>query len=182
MNPIDIIKDFYRPGSKAHDIVVRHGEDVARKAVATARKVAHLGPNLEFIREAAVLHDIAIFLTDTPKLDCRGTYPYVCHGYLGRELLEKRSLPKHALVCERHVGIGITAEDVRKHNLPLPERDMIPLSIEERIICYADKFFSKNGRRAEPEKTVEEVLRSIAHYGLDKVATFRSWLELFGSQ
>ncbi len=181
MNPNDIINDFYRCGSKAHEIVARHGEDVARKAVATARRVPHLGPDLQFIREAAVLHDIAIYLTDTPKLDCYGKYPYVCHGYLGRELLEKRDLPKHALVCERHVGIGITAEDVRRQHLPLPERDMIPLSIEERIICYADKFFSKNGRRTEPEKSVEEVLRIIAHYGPDKVAIFRSWMELFGS-
>ncbi|MBN2319246.1 MAG: HD domain-containing protein [Acidobacteria bacterium] len=179
MNPIDIINGYYTPGSKAHEIVVRHGEDVARKAVTVAEKVGHLNPDLEFIREAAMLHDVAIFLTDTPKLDCHGKHPYVCHGYLGRELLENRNLPKHALVCERHVGVGITAEDVRRHNLPLPERDMIPLSIEERIICYADKFFSKNGRKTETEKSVEEVLRNIARYGHDKVATFQSWLELF---
>ena len=181
MNPIDIINKYYQPGSRSHDIVVCHGEDVARKAVATAQKVRHLNPDIEFIREAAMLHDIAIFLTDTPKLDCYGKHPYVCHGYLGRELLEERNLLRHALVCERHVGIGITAEDVRKQGLPLPERDMVPISIEERIVCYADKFFSKNGRRTETEKSPEEVLRSIGPYGHDKVATFQSWLKLFGS-
>jgi uncharacterized protein len=180
MNPIDIINDYYRPGSKAHEIIVRHGEDVARKAEAVAGKIPHINPDLEFIREAAMLHDIAIFLTDTPKLDCHGDRPYVCHGYLGRELLDKRNLPRHALVCERHVGIGISAEDIRKHKLPLPERDMIPISIEEQIVCYADKFFSKNGRRTESEKSAEEVLRYIARYGHEKVATFRSWLKLFG--
>ncbi len=179
MNPIDIINEYYQTGSEVHKIVVRHGEDVTRKAITVAHKVRHLNPDLEFIREAAMLHDVAIFLTKTPKLGCHGKYPYVCHGYLGRELLENRDLPKHALVCERHVGIGITAEDVRKRKLPLPGRDMMPVSLEERIICYADKFFSKNGCRAGTEKPVAEVLRSIAPYGRDKVATFRSWLQLF---
>ncbi|MBN2241698.1 MAG: HD domain-containing protein [Acidobacteria bacterium] len=180
MNPIDIINEFYAPGSRAHGITVRHGEDVARKAVAVARRVPHLLPDIDFIREAAMLHDIAIFLTDTPGLDCRGAYPYVCHGYLGRELLEERNLPRHALVCERHVGIGISAEDVRRHNLPLPQRDMMPLSIEEKIVCFADKFYSKESRSTEPEKSVEEIVRSIARYGADKAAIFQSWLELFG--
>jgi len=181
MNPIDIINEYYQPGSKSRDIVVRHGEDVARKALAVARKVRHLDPDLEFIREAAMLHDVAIFLTDTPKLDCHGEHPYVCHGYLGRELLEKRDLFRHALVCERHVGVGITAEDIRRHKLPLPERDMVPLSIEEKIVCYADKFFSKKGRIKETEKSVEEVLHSVARYGRDKADTFRIWLQMFGS-
>ncbi len=179
MNPMDILNEYYRAGSEAHKIVVRHGEDVTRKAIEVAHKVRHLNPDFEFIREAAMLHDVAIFLTDTPKLDCHGKYPYVCHGYLGRKLLENRDLPKHALVCERHVGIGITAEEVLKRNLPLPKRDMIPVSLEEWIICYADKFFSKNGRRTEREKPVAEVLLTIAPYGCDKIATFRSWLRLF---
>ena len=96
MNPDDIIDEYYKPGSKAHDILVRHGENVARKAVAVALKVPHLNPDPEFIREAAMLHDIAIFLTDTPKLDCTGTHPYVCHGYLGESFLKSvtcRNMP-----------------------------------------------------------------------------------------
>jgi len=180
MNPFDIIAEYYEPGSKAYDILVRHGEDVARKAVAVAGKVAHLNPDLEFIQEAAMLHDIAIFMTNTPELGCTGKYPYVCHGYLGRKLLENNELPKHALVCERHVGVGITAEDIKRHKLPLPERDMIPVSIEEQIICFADKFFSKNGLHAATEKPVPDVLRAIKQYGHDKLTTFLSWIQLFG--
>jgi uncharacterized protein len=181
MNPIEIINEYYRPGSKTHDILVRHGEDVSRKAVAVALRVPHLNPDIEFIREASMLHDIAIFLTDTPKLDCGGTHPYVCHGFLGRELLEGRNLHRHALVCERHVGLGITAEDVRRYSLPLPERDMVPVSIEEQIICFADKFYSKKGHRTGPGESVEEILRSVSRYGPGKAAIFQSWLELFGS-
>ena len=127
-----------------------------------------------------MLHDIAIFLTNTPELGCTGKYPYVCHGYLGREILVTKGLFRHALVCERHVGVGITAAEIRRHELPLPKRDMIPISIEEQIICFADKFFSKNGDRAITEKSIEDILRTIEQYGPDKLATFQSWIQLFG--
>jgi len=179
MSPVDVINEFYHPESRAYGILLQHGTNVARKAVHAAGKVPHLNPDLEFIQEAAMLHDIAIFLTNTPELDCKGKYPYICHGYLGREILENKGLPRHALVCERHVGVGITAEEIKRHQLPLPERDMVPISIEEQAICFADKFFSKNGRKLETENPVEEILRKLARYGPEKVKTFKAWLRLF---
>lgn len=180
MNPVDIINEFYNPGSKTYKILVQHGQAVARKAVAAAEKVPHLKPDLDFIQEAAMLHDIGIFLTDTPKLGCHGKHPYICHGYLGRELLVNNGLPIHALVCERHVGVGITAAEIQCHCLPLPMRNMVPVSIEEQIICYADKFFSKKSRSVTKEKPVEEILRKLERYGADKVSIFQSWIKLFG--
>jgi uncharacterized protein len=179
MNPIDIISELYSPGSKTYYILIHHGRQVAHKAMAAAKKIPHLKPDLDFIKEAAMLHDIGIFLTNSPKLGCTGEYPYVCHGYLGREILENRQLPAHALVCERHVGVGITSEDIRRNNLPLPERDMIPISIEEQAICFADKFFSKNGHTDVHEKSVEEILKTLRPYGPEKVACFQSWVQLF---
>ncbi len=179
MNPIDIIAEFYEPGSKAYHILIQHGQQVADKAMAAAKRILHLKPDLDFIKEAAMLHDIGIFMTNTPELGCTGEYPYVCHGYLGRKLLEKRQLPAHALVCERHVGGGITSQDIRRNNLPLPQRDMMPISIEEQAICFADKFFSKNGNMDVPEKSVEEILNALRPYGPEKVACFQSWVRLF---
>ncbi|MBU0986810.1 MAG: phosphohydrolase [Proteobacteria bacterium] len=180
MNPIDIISEFYEPGSRIFNLLVRHGQDVARKAIQAAQKVPHLNPSLDFIKEAAMLHDIGIFLTNSPELGCTGKYAYICHGYLGREMLVNLGLPVHALVCERHVGVGITAEEIQRHRLPLPERNMVPVSIEEQIICFADKFFSKNNDRIETEKSVKEILLSLERYGTDKVMTFQSWVKLFG--
>jgi uncharacterized protein len=179
MNPIDIISEFYDSGSRAYKVLIQHGKQVANKAIEAAGKVPHLAPDLNFIREAAMLHDIGIFLTDTPELDCTGSYPYVCHGYLGRTILENKGLPAHALVCERHVGVGITAEDIKRHNLPLPERDMVPISIEEQVICFADKFFSKNGNMVANEKPVENILSNLERYGPDKAAYFQTWVQLF---
>ncbi|MFO7972343.1 MAG: HDIG domain-containing protein [Desulfobacterales bacterium] len=179
MDPLEIIAEFYKPGTRIYDILVQHGQQVAAKAVSAAKKVPHLNPDLNFIREAAMLHDIGIFLTHTPEFNCTGKYPYVCHGYLGREVLESKGLPKHALVCERHVGVGITAEEIKRHNLPLPGRNMVPLSIEEQVICFADKFFSKNGNLIGTEKSVEDILCRLEPYGADKVIIFQSWVRLF---
>lgn len=179
MNPYDAIKEYYQPGSTAYAILVKHAENVARKAVAAARNVAHLGPDLQFVHEASMLHDIAIFLTNAPQLGCFGRFPYVCHGYLGRELLERMKLPRHALVCERHVGCGITVQEIREKKLPLPERDMVPISLEEQVICYADKFFSKKDLTVEKEKTVSEVVSTVSSLGEGKVAIFCKWLKTF---
>jgi uncharacterized protein len=88
-----------------------------------------------------MLHDIGILHTKSPGLGCHGKYPYICHGFLGRELLDRIGLPEYGLISERHVGVGISSDDIRTFTLPLPERDMVPVSIEEQIICYADKFF-----------------------------------------
>ena len=180
MDPIKIIKKYYDFKSKTYQLLVHHSRMVTEKALRIAKRVEHLNPDLNFIEEAAMLHDIGIFLTNEPKIGCYGDKPYVCHGYLGREILEKEGFPKHALVCERHIGIGITVEDIEEKELPLPKRDMIPLSVEEQIICFADKFFSKNSDFLLKEKPLERVRKGISKYGEEKLRQFDEWMKLFG--
>lgn len=179
MNPLDIIDEYYEQGAVLYEILIQHGENVAKKALDAAKNVSRLNPDFDFIRDAAMLHDIGIFLTDTPKLGCTGRHPYICHGYLGRNILEKKGMTKLALVCERHVGVGITPEDIRRYHLPLPERNMAPVSIEEQIICYADKFYSKNNDLIPKEKSVEDIKLVLEQYGHDKVVKFQSWVDMF---
>jgi len=180
MKPIDIINKFYKPGSKTQKILVTHSMAVAQKALDAAKRVSHLNPDYRFVEEAAMLHDIGIFYTNAASLGCTGKYPYVSHGYLGRQLLEDKGLPRHALVCERHVGVGLTLDEIRKHSLPLPERDAVPITIEEQIVCYADKFFSKKSDQNGEEQSVETVIKNIEVYGQDKVERFKAWVDLFG--
>jgi len=179
MRPLEIITRYYDPSTKAFRILREHGELVADRSLKAAARVGHLNPDLDFIREAAMLHDIAIFQTDSPKIDCRGAEPYVRHGILGRDMLDALGMSRHGLVCERHVGVGISAEDIQRFDLPLPVRDMRPVTIEEQIICYADKFFSKNGAGVSREKSVAEIVASIEPYGADKVERFMGWVTLF---
>lgn len=174
-----IIGKYYQPGSLSHEVLVAHGEAVADKARAIALSMPAHAPDVDFIVEAALLHDIGMFLTRAPGLGCHGDRDYICHGYLGRELLEKEGLPRHALVCERHVGVGLTADEIVKHNLPVPRREMLPISLEEKIICYADKFFSKSRGALRREKTVEEVRAEISRYGPEQLERFEALHQLF---
>lgn len=181
MESLEIIQKYYNPKSRGCRALIKHSQAVVGKALKVAKKVKNLKPDLKFIEEASMLHDIGIFLTKAPEIDCYGKKPYVCHGYLGRKILEREGLPRHALVCERHVGVGITKEDIKKQNLPLPKRDMVPVSIEEKIICFADKFFSKK-QRISKERSIDEIKNNLSKFGEDKVKKFEEWLKLFGEK
>jgi len=177
---ISLIKKYYPEGSLAFNYLYEHSTAVASFALRIAEQNPQLNPDLEFIHTSALLHDIGIFMTDASKFGCYGDHPYLAHGYLGRELLEKEGFPKHALVCERHVGVGISREDIIRNNLPLPHRDMIPLSTEEEIVCYADKFFTKKDGKLSTPKDPENILKNLAKYGSDKPAIFQGFMDKFG--
>lgn len=181
MDPIKIIEEYYSSESRAYHFLVHHSRMVAEKALKIARRVMHLNPDPDFIHDAAMLHDIGIFFTNEPAIGCHGNKAYICHGYLGRELLEKAGFPKHGLVCERHVGVGISLEDIVQRNLPLPRRDMVPLTLEEQIICFADKFFSKDTEFLLKEKPLERVRKGIAKFGEEKLRRFDEWWKIFGT-
>ncbi len=176
VDAVKLIKKYY-PKGKARDIVIEHGKDVRDFALEIVDKHPELNADREFVAEAAMLHDIAVFMVDAPRIDCHGRYPYICHGYLGREILDKEGLPKHALVCERHIGIGLKEKDILKRKLPIPLRDMRPLTIEEKIVCFADLFYSKT--RIGKRITTETVSRKLRRHGRKKVKKFRRWCKVF---
>ncbi len=172
----------YFPDQESLAIVREHSRLVATKALAVADALGNMAIDLQFVEEAALLHDIGVCRTNVPKIGCSGTEPYIRHGLIGREILEAEGLPRHALVCERHIGVGLTAADIREQNLPLPERDMTPLTVEERIVCFADLFYSKHPGSVGVEKSIEKVRMSIGKFGENKVRIFDGWLREFGSR
>ena len=177
MNSQAIINKYYTSGTKLYDIYMSHAEDVKNKALLIVQKHPELAVDVCFIEEAAMLHDIAIFQTYAPHIGCKGTMPYICHGYLGRELLAAEGFPKHGLVCERHTGVGLRLEEILNRELPIPHRDMRPQSLEEKIICFADKFYSKSqlGR----EKSVKKIRAGLEKHGKYQVKVFDEWCEMF---
>ncbi|GAB4485134.1 MAG: HD domain-containing protein [Thermodesulfovibrionales bacterium] len=179
MSARDLLRKYYPEGSRVSEILIAHSHAVAEKALEIAAGLSSLNPDLVFIEEAAMLHDIGILHVHAPHIGCFGSREYICHGILGREMLEQEGLMRHALVCERHVGVGITAADVRLHGLPLPERDMVPLSLEERIVCFADKFYSKSQGGFPGEKSLERVREEIRRFGAEKLREFDRMAALF---
>ncbi len=177
MDPVKILEKYYAKNPRLFEILLKHSKAVAEKALRIAERFPEV--DKEFVYQAAMLHDIGVIFTYIPELNPEGKHPYIAHGYLGRQLLEKEGLPKHALVCERHIGVGITKEEILKKKLPLPPRDMVPQTLEEKIVAFADKFFSKRPDGVVREKSVEEVIKDISKYGEEKVKIFKEWLKLF---
>ena len=177
MNPYDIIAKYYTPGSDLYNILVKHSEAVRDKALDLARRHPELGLDLEFIAEAAMLHDIGILETDAAGIKCFGTHRYIEHGYLGAEMMRKEGYPRHALVCERHTGTGLRLADIIALELPVPHRELCPVTLEEQLICYADKFFSKT--RLDSEDSYRRVEKKMQKWGDESVEQLRQWKKKF---
>lgn len=177
MNPIEIIEKYYEKGSKLYDILIEHSYQVQEKALKIVDKHPELGADRKFIEEAVLLHDIGIYLTYAPDIYCFGSREYIEHGYLGSEIVKSEGFPRHALVCERHTGLGFTVDTIIEKKLPLPHRDLIPISIEEKIICYADKFYSKT--KLNKELTVEKIVQKLAKNDSSQVEKFLEWNKIF---
>lgn len=177
MNYQAIIDKYYPEENELKHILLVHSRSVADKALMVAERHPELHLDCQFLEEDAMLHDIGIIRCDAPGIQCFGSEPYICHGRLGAEMLRKEGFPRHARVCERHTGAGITREQIINQHLPLPEQDFLPETMEEKVICYADKFFSKT--HLDKEKTVEQAERSLAKFGEEGVLRFREWEQIF---
>lgn len=173
MNFQSIIDKYYPADTMCRGIFMQHALQVTDKAIKTAID-CHLDINLDDVRAAAMLHDIGIFLTNAPDIGCFGTEPYIKHGILGAELLRNEGVNEtFARVAERHTGAGITLDDIISQKLPLPHQDYCPESLLERLVCYADKFFSKSGKMEE--KSIEAIRRSMQRHSDD---TLSRWISL----
>ena len=89
------------------------------------------------------------------------------------------SAPEHwARVAERHTGTGLTAQAILEQQLPLPAIDLVPETLEEQLICYADKFYSKT--HLEREKSYEKARHSLERFGQEGLVIFDRWYRMFG--
>ena len=184
MNYQKIIDHYYAPG-KLRDILMVHSRKVADKAI----KICNTSEIKPFIEAAAMLHDIGIIRCDAAGIECYGKEPYICHGRIGAQMLRedahlfgisKEEIEPYARVCERHTGAGLAKQQIIDQSLPLPHQDFLPETLEEQIICYADKFFSKT--HPEIEKPYERALKSIEKFGEEGAERFKRWHEIFSGK
>jgi len=185
MNVIEIIDHFYTGETPLRRLLIAHSTQVRDKAlsIAAAPACRSMGIDIEKVAAGAMLHDIGICECDAPGILCPGRFPYIAHGIIGAEMLRRYGaehdidMEPYARICERHTGAGITAEEVRRQQLPIPVRDYLPETVEEKLVCLADKFFSKS--RPETEKPLAAVRSSLLKFGNDTVARFDSLCALF---
>lgn len=177
INAEEIIHRYCADNTELETLLLKHSRDVARKALQIADRHPELNLDKTFLQEAALLHDIGITRVNAPGIHCYGKEPYIRHGLEGGEILRQEGLPKHARVAERHTGTGITRKAIEDQALPLPPADYVPETLEEQVICYADKFFSKS--HPEHEKSFEEALRSLWKFGPECAEKMNEWKKKF---
>jgi len=186
IDPAAIITHFYPEDTPLRRLLLRHSTQVRDKALAILAARPSSAPPLdpELVSAGAMLHDIGVLQCHAPSILCTGSRPYIAHGIIGAEMLrgfaQKHGieLEPFARICERHTGTGLTAREIREQGLPIPERDYLPETPEEKLICLADKFFSKSGDMQE--KPLTAVRRSLEKFGPDTMERFDALLRLFG--
>lgn len=178
MNADQIINRYYPEDNELKNIYIIHANAVTSLALDFAGCHSELGLDMEFIKEAAMLHDIGIFLTNAPRIYCYGSEDYICHGYLGAELLRSLGYERHARVCERHTGTGITKQAIVDNGWNLPVKDFVPETLEEQLVCFADKFYSKTRYLNEP-RSFEQVVESMRKISDESVKKVQEWAKIF---
>ena len=182
MNVFEIIDFFYNDYPELKKVLVKHSEQVGRKALQILEKSSCRLDKNE-IMNGALLHDIGIFKCHAPSILCNGEANYIAHGIIGAELLRQYGkannidLEIYARIAERHTGSGLTCEDIKNQNLPLPHQDFLPKTELEKLICLADKFFSKSGDMQE--KNIESVRHSMAKFGDESLRRFDELMKIF---
>jgi uncharacterized protein len=138
--------------------VIRHCNAVAELAVELAQILRRKGldVNVRLVEAGALLHDVGRSRTHT-----------VNHVIAGVEIARSAGLsPSLVSIIKKHVGGGITAEEAEK--LRWPKDNYMPLTLEEKIVCYADKLV-EGSSRVTIQVTIDQLSRSLNNGAAERV-------------
>jgi uncharacterized protein len=148
--------------------VIAHCKAVSALAVKFAKACESRGLTVDvnLVEVGALLHDIG-----------RSKTHGVDHAVVGVEIARSLNLPESIIsIIECHIGGGISADEAKK--LGLPVKDYFPVTLEEKLVSYADKLIA--GSRVVPiERTIEQFARKLGdgHPAIDRI--IRLHKELF---
>ena len=169
---------YYADNPELKRIVMVHSDQVAKKALEICKK-KKLELNIQEVYCAAMLHDIGVVKCNAPGIYAHGKAPYIQHGLEGKKILDANGLSQYSNICTNHTGAGITKEEIKNNNLPLPLADMTPKTLLEKLICYSDKFFSKS-KDLTKEKSLDQVIKDMGRLGEDSLKRFMEMHQVFG--
>lgn len=136
--------------------------------------------NREYVIQACLLHEIGVYV-------CGGfdwipnqpiyARPYIQHGIAGAWILKQEGYSAPIVqAAYLHIGVGLSAEDIRTHGIELPQHDFFAQSTFQRFITYVSKFHSK----APKFRTNQEIRDSLAVFSPQKAEMFAALEAEFG--
>jgi len=164
----------YSLEEKYYKIVLRHSLFVLGKSIGIINKKGLYGKvDFDLIISGALLHDIGSFgfMENFSKKQTS----YLEHGIIGGKILRSEGLEKEALIAERHIGAGLSKKYIIENNLHLPQKDFLPITLEEKIICYADKFHSKSGKI----DSLKSIKKEMKGFGAEPLKRFLELEKMF---
>ena len=140
--------------------VINHCKAVSVLAVRFARACESKGlaVDINLVEVGALLHDIG-----------RSKTHDVTHAVVGVEIAKSLNLPPSIIsIIECHIGGGIGAKEAEK--LGLPVKDYFPVTLEEKLVAYADKLIDGDCV-VSIERTLEQFSRALGdgHPAIDRI-------------
>ena len=141
---IESLHRKYASSNKVFDLIFTHCQiiaDIAEQLISQNNLVV----DRDLVKVGCLLHDIGVY----PILDDAGNrregLHYITHGTRGEAILKDEGYPEEIWrMASHHTGVGLSKDDIKNQNLPLPEQDYLAETKEETLVMYADKFHSKS--------------------------------------
>jgi len=170
-------KDILRkhaPDERTFGIVLRHslkGQEISLRIAKKINKNDNNNVKVDehFIKTACILHDIGRFRHPPGKQTIK-------HGIAGAEIMRKLGFEKIARVCERHLGVGISKQDIKQQGLDIPLKDYMPETIEEKIIAYADNL-AFGDKECTIQELIERFVKEIGPFMREKIIKLHNEIE-----
>ncbi|MGA2199791.1 MAG: HDIG domain-containing metalloprotein [Nitrososphaerales archaeon] len=144
--------------------VVDHCRLVARISIVLCESLASRGKTVDAqaTLAGALLHDIG-----------RSRTHAVEHGHVGASMLEEEGVDAVVVeIVRRHVGAGISAKEAE--TLGFPKADYIPMTLEQKVVCFSDKMVSADSVRPFEEEVKRFVRKG---HDVDRLLALKKDLE-----
>jgi uncharacterized protein len=132
--------------------VINHCITVSRLAKEIAQVCQKKGfkVDIRLVEIGGLLHDLG-----------RAKTHGIRHSVMGGEIARSMGLSEPIIsIIERHIGAGISKEEAKV--LEIPEKSYIPVTLEEKIVSYADKLI-EGDRQVEIDETIGKFSRQLGN-------------------
>jgi uncharacterized protein len=134
----------YAVNDKVFKIVYEHCQIIAEIASWCVAK-NKLAVNEEILTAGCLLHDIGTYALFNEDAKITNRHNYLQHTILGAALLREEGFDERLSAMVRTHGLmGLSEQEITANGFGMPRTDYLPVTLEARLLCYADRFHSKH--------------------------------------